>query len=1059
MGYILGLDIGITSIGWGILDINEEFEPYKINNLGVRIFERAENPKDGAALALPRRVAREARRRNRRKKHRLERIRKLVIRKGILTEKELAELYMGQLTDIYEIRYKALDEKLIVQDWIRLLIHLAQRRGFKSNRKKANIKEDGKLLAAIQENQNLLQEKAYRTPGEMFYKDIVYKNHKRNTNEDYLCTLSRQMLVEEIEMLFERQRLFGNPYADQAFQQEYLAIYTSQRSFDEGPGGDSPYRNPLEKMIGKCTFESNEMRACKASYSFQYLRLLLDINNLKFKRAGEICRASEEERAAIIALAFSKEKVTYKHLRDILGLAEKDTFSAIHLGKKEKEEVEEKRVFCKLEGYHILRKALDKIRKNYIQSLGSQEIDEIAYALTLYKTDEKIRAYLEARGLAEEVIHAVEGTSFSQYGHLSIKALKRIIPYLEQGMTYDKACEAAGYAFNQIKLPATKKEFIEQIPNPVVRRAVSQSIKVVEAIIRQYGKPAKIHIELAREMGKSFDERKKIEKAQEQNRTVNEKLKKEIEDIYGIKASGNTLVKYKLWKEQQGHCMYSNMYISPDRLLLDEQLTDIDHIIPYSKSFDDTYNNKVLVLASENRQKGNRIPFEYLSSQVGRWEEFQEWTRLYIRNEAKKQRLLKKNIDEEELQEFKERHLNDTRYITSLVAQYLREKIDYDATHKINKRVIEVNGSITAYCRKRWGLTKVRENGDLHHALDAVVIACITPGIIQKVTRYHQIRENELEKNIPFPEPWLKFRDELVARLEPDPNIMLKNLKLATYDSREVKPVFVSRMPRRKNTGAAHKETLKGSKLKDKGYSIVRTPLTQLKLKDGEIEGYYNKEANIKLYEALKERLLAYDGDATRAFEKTFYKPEGKSKQLIEVKKVRIQERTNLMVDVNKGKSVADNDSMVRIDIFKKQNKYYIVPVYIKDIVAERLPNKAIVANKPYDKWLEMDETFEFQFTLYPNDLLYFSHKKGAKFKTTNKKEKKECIIKEGFVYYTSAMSSTGGIAVKTHDNKYNAINMGVQTLLAFEKYRVDELGQITKVKKETRLDYSNKKR
>lgn len=1055
MSYILGLDIGIASVGWAILNVDKKCDPYQIRDLGVRIFDKAENPKDGAPLALPRREARGARRRNRRRRHRLERMKQLIVKEGMITKESLDLLYNGKtLSDIYEIRYRGLEEKLETDEWVRLLIHLAKRRGFRSNRKKVS-QEDGKLLKAINENKRLLELKGYRTPGEMFYKDEAYSQHKRNTTDDYLCTLSREMLIDEVKLLFEIQNNLGNPYASESIQEKYLDIYTSQRSFDEGPGGHSPYQSPIEQMIGKCTLEDDEKRASKASYSFQYFVLLTNINNLSFKRSGQKSTVTPKERKDIIELAFNKEKVTYRDLRKLLNLQEGDSFKGIYPGKKDLREVESKTFFCKMEGYHTLRKALESIGKDYIKQLEPKMIDDLAYALTLYKTDDKISKYLSSKGVNEIIIRAVEGVSFSQYGHLSIKALNKIIPYLEEGMTYDKACEWCGYTFNQIKLPDTKKKFIDQITNPVVRRAVSQSLKVVEAIIRTYGAPAKIHIELARDMGRNFTERNKIEKIQQENRAENEKLKKEIESIYGIKVNGNMLVKYKLWKEQQGHCMYSNTYITPDRLLTDDNLTDIDHIIPYSKCFDDTYNNKVLVLASENRQKGNQTPYEYFGKDEERWPLYEEWVRLYARSENKRQRLLKKHIDKEDEEGFKERNLNDTRYITKMVSTYLKQKVVYDEQFDFKKRVIDVNGAVTAYCRKRWGLSKVREEGDLHHALDAVVIACITNGVIKRVTEYHQIREDERATNIPFPQPWNQFREEVVARLEPNPNIMLQNCCIPTYEGKEIAPVFVSRMPRRKNTGAAHKETLRGSKLKEEGYSINRVPITSLKLdKEGEIEGYYNKEANLEMYEAIKQRLVECDGDAARAFDKPFYRPQKSTKTPIQIKKVRIQKKTTLMVDVNGGKAVADNDSMVRVDIFNKDNKYYIVPIYMRDVVGKVLPNKAIVANKPYKEWIEMNEEYTFKFSIYPNDLVYFKHKKGISFK--HKLDKKAAIntLKEGLVYYVSTDSSTGAISLITHDNKYLARGIGVKTLEKLEKYVVDELGNVARVNKETRLGY-----
>ncbi len=176
MYYKIGLDIGITSVGWAAVELNTEDEPIRIIDLGVRIFDAAENPKDGASLALPRREARSARRRLRRHRHRLERIKYLLEQEKCMTREEIAAIYDSgqQLEDIYHIRVRALDEALTKEEWVRLLIHLAQRRGFKSNRKSdmQSDKETGRLTQAVAENQALFAEKGYRTGGEMLYYEI-----------------------------------------------------------------------------------------------------------------------------------------------------------------------------------------------------------------------------------------------------------------------------------------------------------------------------------------------------------------------------------------------------------------------------------------------------------------------------------------------------------------------------------------------------------------------------------------------------------------------------------------------------------------------------------------------------------------------------------------------------------------------------------------------------------------------------------------------------------------------------------------------------------------------
>ena len=153
MNYIIGLDIGITSVGYSVLMLNDDDIPCRILKMGSRIFEIAENPKDGSSLAAPRRINRGMRRRLRRRRFRKEQIRGLIIEKNVMSADEIDGIYNSgkELSDIYKIRFEALDRKLDKEEFVRLLIHLSQRRGFKSNRKvdaSDSKSEAGKLLNA-----------------------------------------------------------------------------------------------------------------------------------------------------------------------------------------------------------------------------------------------------------------------------------------------------------------------------------------------------------------------------------------------------------------------------------------------------------------------------------------------------------------------------------------------------------------------------------------------------------------------------------------------------------------------------------------------------------------------------------------------------------------------------------------------------------------------------------------------------------------------------------------------------------------------------------------------
>ena len=276
--YAIGLDIGISSVGWAVVGLNDNERPYGIINMGSRIFDAAEQPKTGDSLAAPRREARSARRRLRRHKHRNTRIRQLLVNSNVVSHEKLESLFDGQLEDIYTLRVRALDNAVSSDEFARILLHISQRRGFRSNRKNGNSKEDGELLKMVNRNQALMAEKNYRTVAEMFLNDESYKQAKRNKGGQYTATVSRDMVENEVHQIFEAQRRFGMAFASENMETAYLEILLSQRSFDEGPGGNSPYGgSQIERMVGKCTLEPDEPRAAKAEYSFEYFLSLIHI--------------------------------------------------------------------------------------------------------------------------------------------------------------------------------------------------------------------------------------------------------------------------------------------------------------------------------------------------------------------------------------------------------------------------------------------------------------------------------------------------------------------------------------------------------------------------------------------------------------------------------------------------------------------------------------------------------------------------------------------------------------------------------------------------------------
>ena len=1070
--YGIGLDIGIASVGWAVVALNENAEPYGLIRCGSRIFDAAEQPNTGESLAAPRREARSTRRRLRRRSLRKADLYELMAQNGLPGRAEIEEaVQAGHLPDIYALRVQALDGPVTAMDFARILLHLMQRRGFRSNRKADDAQKDGKLLQAIDANTRRMEENHYRTVGEMMYRDPVFAEHKRNKSENYLSTVRRDQIVEEAVQLFAAQRQYGAAWASPKMEAEYLTILTRQRSFAEGPGGDSPYRG-MQK-VGPCALEGkSERRAPKATFAFEYFTLLQKINHIRIAENGVNRILTAEERQELLSACYRTDKLDFARIRKLLALPGEARFNMVRYRENQTaEECEKKEKITVLPCYHKMRKVLNTLRKDHIRSISREQLDAAATALTNPENEEKLRAALEEAQFEPLEVDALMALpSFSGFGHISVKACRKLIPYLEQGLNYNDACKEAGYDFQgnyrgekSQFLPASTEE-MEDITSPVVRRAVAQTIKVVNAIIREQGEsPVNIHLELAREMSKNYKQRNELADAMEKNQAENARLMEKLHDLFrGRTITGQTLVKYRLWKEQKEVCAYSLQMMKLDSVITDSSYAEVDHIVPYSRSFDDRRTNKVLVLTSENRKKGDRLPLEYLQGK--RREDFIVYTKANVKNYRKRQNLLKEGLSKEESREFIQRNLQDTQYSASFMLNYIRNHLAFaDCSAAGKQRVVAVNGAVTAFLRKRWGLSKVRADGDLHHAVDATVIACTTPSMVKRVTEFCKQEETNHVRNEYFPEPWPRFRDELMQRLSACPQENLMQINPVYYqnvDIASIRPVFVSRMPRHKMTGAAHKETIKGRL--DDAHTVQRRSITDLKLdKEGEIAGYFNPSSDTLLYNALKEQLTAFGGDGKKAFAEPFFKPRADGTPGAQVRKVKVYDKATSMVAVHEGKGVADNDTMVRIDVyFMPGDGYYWVPIYVADTVKPELPNKAVIAHKNYAEWKEMDEK-DFLFSLCPNDLIRVESKRTMKFKVQNKDStlEKEMQTNGDMVYFEGGNISGGSITVATHDGAYTVESLGLKTLQKVQKYQVDALGNYTLVKKEKRQYFPAQRR
>ena len=1057
LNYILGLDIGIASVGWAMVEIDDKENPVRLIDLGVRVFECAELLKKGDSLAAARRKARSIRRLIRRRAHRLLRARRLLKHEGVLKPEDFDENGFIKLlpNTPWQLRVAALDRKLTPLEWAAVLLHLVKHRGYLSQRKNEEQTADKELEAlreGMKSNTQALQTGNFRTPAELALNKFEKESgHIRNQRGDYSHTFSRKDLQAELVLLFEKQKEFGNPYVSDDLKNGIENLLMTQRPALSG--------DAIQKMLGHCTFEPTEPKAAKNTYTAERFIWLTKLNNLRILNQGNERPLTDAERTTLMDEPYKKSKLTYAQVRKLLGLDDTAFFKGLRYGKDNAESA----TLMEMKAYHAISRALEKEGlkdKKSRLSLSPELQDEIGTAFSLFKTDEDITGRLKDC-LQPEILDALlKHISFDKFGRISLKALRRIEPLMEQGDDYDTAWRKV-YPPRQ---PVNKEPVLPPIPadeirNPVVLRALSQARKVINAVVRRYGSPARIHIETAREVGKSFKDRKEIEKRQEENRKDREESATEFREYFPNfigEPKSKDILKLRLYKQQHGKCLYSGKEINLGRLN-EIGYVEIDHALPFSRTWDDSFNNKVLVLGSENQNKGDRTPYEYLNGKDNsrEWQEFKARVETSRFPHSKKQRILLQKFDEKE---FKNRNLSDTRYINRFLCQFVADHMQL--TGKDKNRVFASNGQITNLLRGFWGLRKARAENDRHHALDAVVVACSTVAMQQKITHFVRHKEMNafdgktidketgevLHQKAHFPQPWEFFAQEVMIRVfgkpdgkpefeEADTPEKLRTLLAEKLSSRPeavheyVTPLFVSRAPNRKMSGA-HKDTLRSAKRfvkHNEKISVKRVWLTDIKLVDLENMVNYKNGREIELYDALKARLEKYGGNAKQAFDpkdNPFYKKGG---QLVKAVRVEKTQESGVLLNKKHAYTIADNGDMVRVDVFckvdkKGKNQYFIVPIYAWQVAENILPD---IDCKGY----RIDDSYTFCFSLHKYDLIAFQKDEKSKVE---------------FAYYINCDSSNGRFYLAWHDkgSKEQQFRISTQNLVLMQKYQIDELGK-----------------
>lgn len=1032
---ILGLDLGIASIGWAV--IKDPAKGGGIVAMGVRTFDVPETDKERTPTNHLRRQHRGLRRVFRRRRQRMRDLRKLFFQHGVIESVATTSVPAATL-DPWAIRGAALDRKLSPRELAVALAHIAKHRGFKSNSKRdrgANAPSDSsKMLKAIAETQARMG--PYRTVGEMFAKDDMFAWRKRNSDGEFTRSILRDDQAKEVALIFDAQRRMENKIASHDLESAYTKIAFFQR-----PLADS------EDKVGPCNFEPSEKRAAKCSPSFELFRFLSRLAALRIKTKGDE-RGFTPQEISDAAKAFGdKAGMTFKRLREIQKL-DGGVFDACPVADEAERDVvnRAKSNGCS-QGTHALKKTLGDAGWASIAKTEGMA-DRLAFVLTFREDIGSIRKGLEELGLEPLVVEAtmkgVESGAFAKFkgaGHISAKAARRINPFLAQGMVYSSACEKAGY--NHALRSETD---LDSIANPIARKSITECLKQTKAIIHAYGLPGAIHVELARDVGKSKEERDEIRFGLEKRNKYKDKLAEEFETVTGREPNrrSDDMMRFELWKEQHGRCLYTDREIHPDMILSSDRTVEVDHILPWSRSGDDSFVNKTLCFASANQDKRQRTPFEWLGTDAARWDGFVARVESckYMKGRKKRNYCLK---DASVLEEkFRSRNLNDTKYATRVVLELLAKHYADDvrtlmksgaeaekaarawyeggAAPKGRVRVQSRPGALTSRLWRGWGINAImkkkdgdgrRASDDRHHALDALIVAATTASQLQRLTKAWQESEKVGSRRdfSDLPPPWATFLEET---------------------HKHFTELFVSRAERRRARGEGHAATIRQVAETDDGAKVYeRKAVGALTLKD--LDRVKDPERNKALIEALRDWIERGKPE----------KDPPKSPKGDPISKVRLL--TNKKVDVLVREGAADRGEMTRVDVFRKKSRrgsweYYLVPIYPHQIMDSEdwpgPPMGAISNGKDEAEWPLMDQNSECLWSLFPLCFLEI--------------EKSDGTLLEG--YYRSTDRGTAAITISPSvTNQVIVRGIGVKTLRAIRKFSIDRLGNRFEIVKETR--------
>lgn len=850
--YVIGLDLGTSSVGWAAVEIDSKGEPIDLIALGSRHFEEVLDDKGKKLKNEKRREMRGARRNLARRRMKKKAVLRLLQEAKLVAEGETPFASTESTLAPYEIRSRAATEPVTLEELGRAIYHLAQRRGFKSNRgaKLAGLEEEpevrdllqsdepgededndtGVVLAAIKD---LEDEMGGLTLGQFFYQELLAgkKVRRRYTK--------RSHYEQEFNVIWNRQRTeHPRTLTDDLKVRLYKALFYQR-----------PLR-PQKFLVGFCSLEPTKRKAAKATLTAQRFRIWQDLANLELldHETGEKRSLTFAEKERLFDVLDTKNESSWTEVAKTL-------VHKLHSPKKEGIGLSFnlQRTYDSGLAGNKTRTKITKKSGDLWSSLdpeGQRELVEIMLTCenraTLYRTlrskynlDPKIALDLAVMDLEDG------------YAMLSSRAMEKILAQMKAGLKRTEAQIAAGYTpwldvvepQDQLNEPPKRQD----ITSPRVRKALNQTRKVVNALIREYGKPERIRIEMAREMSLSKKERAEWEKVKKEGEILNNKAKEALIKMGIQNPTHCDITWYRLASQLNWICPYSGATIPQTAAATGE--FQIEHIVPYEISFDSSFNNLTIGRQDYNLRKGKKTPFQAFGGT-------KEWPEMCERIEALRgpgsRRKIKLFQSEETPDEDKmiSRQLNESKWIAREAATYLEpltkiaernlklQALPDEDRPKLQVGVDATRGAATAMLRYHWGLMEAlyqineKRRDDLrHHAIDAVAIALTSRSIFNKVSAARKGSKK----------PVVPLSNELVP--EALPWLMPKLRQL-------VPQVVVSHETTRQILGAFHEETVYGRR-EEKVYHIRKRLAS---LTDSEVERIIDE----KLKAAVLQRIADY---------------------------------------------------------------------------------------------------------------------------------------------------------------------------------------------------------